>query len=517
MLASAIIVFREVLEAALVVGIVLAATQGLPRRNIWIVAGIGAGIAGSFFIAGFADVIAAAASGMGQELMNATVMFVAVVVLAWSIIWMRRHGRELSQRAKAVGKDVAEGGTPVHMLAVVVGLSVLREGAEAVLFLYGIAAGQDATAPALLLGGVLGVVAGAGAGYLIYRGLVRIAARHLFGVTAWLLAFLAAGMASQGAAALVAAGVLPPLETTAWDTSSLLSERNLVGQVLHTLVGYDSHPALIQVLFYVVTLGTIVIMMRLADNRRVLPGAGAVVAIVIASVGLPGHPRAENKVYSPAVHYGEYSIEARGNAAIDRGQATDEINNQKYEFEYGVTNWWQTALVAELNQNEGDRFRYNATGWENIFQLFEPGEAWMDSAIYLEYEIADPKGASDSIEAKLLLEKQVGPIVTTLNFIFEKPVTNTEGAGTEWGYAARTKYRLSRYLEPGVEAYGDVGPLRRADPIDQQTHRIGPMIMGAIPLASRVAFNYELGWLFGLTEGAPDHSIRWLGELEFRI
>ena len=68
-----------------------------------------------------------------------------------------------------------------------------------------------------------------------------------------------------------------------------------------------------------------------------------------------------------------------------------------------------------------------------------------------------------------------------------------------------------------MEAYGDVGPLRRADPIDQQTHRIGPMIMGAIPLASRVAFNYELGWLFGLTKGAPDHSIRWLGELEFQI
>jgi len=517
MLASAIVVFREVLEAALVVGIVLAATQGLARRNFWILAGIGGGIVGALLIAGFADVIAAAASGMGQELLNATVMFVAVVVLAWSIIWMRRHGRELSQRAKTVGKDVAEGDTPVHMLAVVVGLSVLREGAEAVLFLYGIAAGQSASAPALMLGGILGVVAGVAAGYLIYRGLVRIAARHLFGVTAWLLAFLAAGMASQGAAALVAAGILPPIETTAWDTSWILSERNLLGQVLHTLIGYDSHPALIQVLFYAVTLGVIVVMMRLADNRRVVPGAGAVAAIILASLALPGHPRAENKVYSPIVHEGELAIEARGNAAIERGDATKEINNQKYELEYGVTDRWMTALVGELNQDRGDRFRYAATGWENILQLFEPGEAWIDSAIYLEYEIADQKGASDDIEGKLLFEKQLGSIVTTVNFIFEKPVTNTEGAGTEWGYAARTKYRVTRYFEPGVEAYGDVGPLRRADPIDQQTHRIGPMIMGAIPLASRVAFNYELGWLFGLTKGAPDHSIRWLGELEFQI
>jgi high-affinity iron transporter len=400
MLASAIVVFREVLEAALIVGIVMAATVGLPQRNFWVLAGIFGGLAGSIVVAGFADAIAAAASGMGQEYLNATVLFVAVAVLGWSIVWMRRHGRALSRHAKDVGRGVAAGGVPAHMLAVVIGLSVLREGAEAVLFLYGIAAGQSTSASLMLLGGAIGVAAGIAAGYLIYRGLVKIAAHHLFGVTSWLLALLAAGMASQGAAMLVAAGTLPPIVATAWDTSALLSERNILGQVLHTLIGYDSNPALVQVLFYVATLSVITVMMRLADRRPVLPGAGAgaVAAVILASLAVPADVQAGTKVYSPIVHEGEFAFEARGDAAVDRGDTTKKTQTQIYEIEYGVTDRWQTAIFGELRKDAGGPLRYNATAWENILQLFEQGDAWVDSGLYLEYKVANQKDAADKVE-----------------------------------------------------------------------------------------------------------------------
>ena len=438
MLASAIVVFREVLEAALVVGIMLAATEGLPRRNFWIGAGVVSGLMGSILVAGFADAIAAAASGFGQEYLNAAVLFIAVAVLGWSIIWMRRHGRDLSKHAKKVGQSVAAGDVPIHMLAIVVGLAVLREGAEAVLFLYGIAAGQDSSPFVMLLGGALGVVAGIAVGFLMYRGLVRLAARHLFSVTSWLLAFLAAGMASQAAGDLVSAGVLPPIVTSAWDTSRFLSDRDLLGRVLHTMFGYESRPALIQVLFYLATLATIVVMMRAADNaRRPASGAGKIAAIAVPFAALalasPGTAHAENKVYSPVVHYGEYSIEARGNTAIDRGNhATDELDNQKYELEYGVTDYWQTALVAEFNRNAGESFHHDVTAWENILQLFPQGEAWIDSAVYLEYEVGARNAADDNIESKLLLEKQLGNFVATANLIVEKTV------GTRAGDEAQT-------------------------------------------------------------------------------
>ncbi len=96
MLATAIIVFREVLEASLVVGIVLAASRGMPRRGAWVTGGVAAGILGAAIVAACAGAIAAAVNGIGQELFNAAILFTAVMMLGWHNIWMNRHGRELA-------------------------------------------------------------------------------------------------------------------------------------------------------------------------------------------------------------------------------------------------------------------------------------------------------------------------------------------------------------------------------------------------------------------------------------
>ena len=164
MLSTALIVFREVLEAALVVSIVLAATKGVPRRGRWVSGGLAGGIVGAGLIAAFADVISSWASGMGQEVFNAGVMFVAVVMLAWHSIWMGKHSREMAQQLASVGKAVAAGSRPLTGLAIVVGVAVLREGSEAVLFLYGIAAGDPGQTSQMIVGGLLGIIGGVGPG-----------------------------------------------------------------------------------------------------------------------------------------------------------------------------------------------------------------------------------------------------------------------------------------------------------------------------------------------------------------
>jgi high-affinity iron transporter len=257
MLAATLIVFREVLEAALVVGIVLAASRGVPRRGLCVAGGVGAGVAGSLLVAGFAEEIANALSGIGQELFNATVLFVAVAMLGWHNVWMGRHGRELAVEAGDVGKMVRAGARPLHVLAVAVGLAVLREGSELVLFLYGVIAANGTTLAQSSAGFALGVVAGAGVGALLYFGLLRIPLRHLFTVTSWLILLLAAGMAAQGAAFLMQADLLPALGGTVWDTSHILPETSIPGQVLHALIGYVAEPAGIQILFYVATIALI--------------------------------------------------------------------------------------------------------------------------------------------------------------------------------------------------------------------------------------------------------------------
>jgi high-affinity iron transporter len=251
---SALIVFREVLEAALVVGIVMAGSKGVPGRGLWVGSGILAGVLGACAVAAFASAIQNAAAGIGQELLNAGILFAAVAMLGWHCIWMGRHGRDIARHMSQVSRAVAEGSRPLYALGIVVGLAIMREGSEIVLFLYGIAAGGGAGALAILGGGVVGLAGGAAVGFAIYAGLMRIPMRYLFAVTTAMIILLAAGMASQGAGFLVQADLLPALGRSLWDTSGFLSERSLIGKVLHTLVGYDARPSGIQLLFYATTL-----------------------------------------------------------------------------------------------------------------------------------------------------------------------------------------------------------------------------------------------------------------------
>jgi len=266
MLGSAIIVFREALEAALIIGIIAVATRDLPRRNAWLFGGMSLGIFGSLLVAVFTGQMAALADGIGQEIFNASVLGIAACMLAWHNIWMARHGRQLAHDAKQIGQDVAAGSREMSALGLVIALAMLREGAETALFLYGLVAGGEPTL-AVLGGGALGLCAGALAGYGLYAGFLRIPARLFFNATSGLILLLAAAMASQAARFLVQADMLPSLATPLWNTSWLLSNTSLLGRFLHTLVGYEAMPSGIQVVFYVVTLMLILAGMRLFRMR----------------------------------------------------------------------------------------------------------------------------------------------------------------------------------------------------------------------------------------------------------
>jgi high-affinity iron transporter len=221
---------------------------------MWIGSGVAGGVLGSCLVAGFAGTIASAAAGMGQELLNASILFLAVGMLGWHNVWMSKHGREMAQHASALGKAVESGERPLYALAIVVGMAVLREGSELVLFLYSIAIAGDTSRVDFVLGGLLGLAGGIGIGAGLYAGLLRIPMRYLFTVISWLILLLAAGLASQGAQFLMQADILPPLNPALWDTSALLSDDGIPGKIMHTLVGYVARPAGIQVIFWVATL-----------------------------------------------------------------------------------------------------------------------------------------------------------------------------------------------------------------------------------------------------------------------
>ena len=268
MLGSAIIVFREALEAALIIGVIAAATRDLPTRNIWLLTGIAAGTAGSLIVASLTGQIADLAEGMGQELFNAGILAIAALMLAWHNIWMARHGIQLARDARQLGADVASGGREMSALALVVALAILREGSETALFLYGMLASGNESLLSIIGGGALGLLIGALAGYGLYAGFLNIPPRLFFASTSGLILLLAAAMASQVARFLVQADLLPTLADPLWNTSWLLDNGSIPGRFLHTLIGYDAMPSGIQVIFYTTTLILILSGMLYFRPRR---------------------------------------------------------------------------------------------------------------------------------------------------------------------------------------------------------------------------------------------------------
>lgn len=259
MFGSALIIFRETLEAALVLGIIAAATRGVKGRGLWLATGVIAGLLGSGVIAALTETIGQLADGSGQELFNAAVLGIAVLMLAWHHIWMSSHGAELARDARQVGTDVKAGTKAISALAVLVALTVLREGAESVLFLHGLASSASMSTSSIIAGGALGLAGGVAVGLIMFLGLMRIPVRWFFSVTSTLLLLLAAGLAGQMARFLIQADWLPTLASPIWDMSHILPTKSAVGSVLHVLVGYEASPTGMQMLFYIITLAAILI------------------------------------------------------------------------------------------------------------------------------------------------------------------------------------------------------------------------------------------------------------------
>jgi high-affinity iron transporter len=267
-LAALIIVFREVFEAGLIIGIVLAVTGSVPHRNRWIVGGVLAGALAACLVAAFAGALSQLFAGMGQELFNAAILSVAVMMLTWHNVWMARHGREIAGEMRAVGQAVADGTKSLLALAVVVGVAVLREGSEVALFLYGIIASDGGSALSLAIGGIIGLALGAAVCLLTYFGLMRIPPRALFATTTALITLLAAGMAAQAVAFLESANWLTSLDTVVWDSGWLLSDKSIAGRAMHTLIGYTDQPTEMQLLVYVAVLLATIALMRLTGSQH---------------------------------------------------------------------------------------------------------------------------------------------------------------------------------------------------------------------------------------------------------
>jgi high-affinity iron transporter len=253
MLASAIIIFREMFEIVLIVGIILAATKSLEGRMKWILSGLGLGLAGAALIALFIDKISEVAEGLGQEIFNAAVLYSAAFLIGGTVLWMVKHGREIRSHFNHIGQNIFEGKLHFFSLSMAIALAIWREGAEIIMFIYGMIASNQPVIN-ITLGAAGGGLAGLIVGLLIYFGLLKIPTKYFFRVTTGILVLLVAGMVSGGTGYMISAGIFTHMTSTAWDTSEYLSQTSIAGQALHALLGYSEQPAILQVILYVLTI-----------------------------------------------------------------------------------------------------------------------------------------------------------------------------------------------------------------------------------------------------------------------
>ena len=270
MVPAFMIMLREGLEAALIVGIVAAYLVKIGRRAA--LPGVWLGVAGAILLSIAVAAIASATIGelpfVVQELIGGIATLIAVAVLTWMLFWMRRQGRAMKGELER-GVDAALVGGSVMALAGVAFVAVAREGLETVLFM-SVVFSAAAPGPEPAIGAVLGLAAAIGIGLAIFAYGVRVDLRRFFQVTAVILIFVAAGLCAYAVHEFGEAGVIANTGTV-FDISNVLPESSPLGAVLSGLFGYRSAPTPLEAVAYLAYLIPVVTIYIWTDRPRQAP------------------------------------------------------------------------------------------------------------------------------------------------------------------------------------------------------------------------------------------------------
>jgi high-affinity iron transporter len=256
-----VITLREGFEAALILGIVYTYLQKIGARRHYHYATRGGllGVLASIALGIAVTALSGPLLDVGPDVIALAVIFLAVVVLTWHGYWMRQHARAMT--GDVIRKiDEAQATHRLWIIGVIAFTGVFREGAETVLFMWGLLTQATSTSGwASALGAVLGLIMAASLGWAIFRGGQHVSLQRFFGVTSIFLLLLAAGMFSTGTGRLEMMSVLPATPT-AWDTTFLLDDHGVVGGFLNGLIGYRSRPSMLEAgsyLLYLIVAGAL--------------------------------------------------------------------------------------------------------------------------------------------------------------------------------------------------------------------------------------------------------------------
>ena len=247
MLANFMIGLREGLEAALVIGIIIAylnkqnRQQDARRVLIGVVAAIFVAILSGLLL----SILVADAEAGTNQIIGASASFLAVIFVTWMIFWMARHSRALPSQMHAKLAAV----TSTYALIAAGFFAVVREGIETSIFLWSStnAAGQGAVS---IVGAILGLATSAAIGYAIYRGSLKLNLRVFFSITSGFLILVSAGILAYAVHELEELGWLPFLQATTYDVSSVVTEGSPLEIFLKSTLSFNAAPTQLQSLVW---------------------------------------------------------------------------------------------------------------------------------------------------------------------------------------------------------------------------------------------------------------------------
>ena len=237
----------------------------------------------------------------------------------------------------------------------------------------------------------------------------------------------------------------------------------------------------------------------------------AAIALGLPAISLAGP---SDYVYVPSVEYGEREIDFK----YGTGKPKEEPGREtaaSLGFGYGATQWWFTEAYVKYHKEPGDRTRYDAFEWENLFQLTEHNQYAVDVGLITEIEVPRARAEGYELAFGPLLQGDLGAIRWNANLLFTRVVRAEEAHATEMGYQLQAKYALVPNFEIGAQAFGEMGKWDHWEPTREQNHRAGPAIFGKVKLGGREAIRYNAAWLHGVSSAAPRDTFRVQAEYEF--
>lgn len=243
-------------------------------------------------------------------------------------------------------------------------------------------------------------------------------------------------------------------------------------------------------------------------------------ALCLAAIAaLTPAARAEFKLHYPVIDYRELEFEHNGAVSFDK-RDSGLNNGQSYvnEIEYGVFPWWKPGIEGEWEAAPGENLRFEATTFENYFQLAPQGKYWLDLGFFAEYSHAASRADADSFTFGPLVQKEQDflglDLLHTANVLFSKEVGRNRSDATPVLLAWQTRLRLDPRFEPGLEYYGQLNPIESREATGNPQHRLGPVLVGLFNFYRYGKVRYELGYLFGLNRTTEQGAVRWRLEYE---